>query len=780
MKCNLIKGFSLLCLLAYFLIFSSSVQADETIPNRVSLDGIFTTNLGVSNNSSEVVDDVGVITNGLPNQVGALWSTEDNLLDFKKDFNMVAYVKQTGVAGAAGDGMVFLLQGATPELKWFTYSGASMGALGENKYKGTLGIPNSIGIEFDLYGNRSSQDGFFDNGISGVYKNSHIAVIYPGMEAGYQDNYVLLGTSTRYVKHDNLITDVDLANGNWNRLDLHWQTNESDFTKGVLAYQINGGTPIIINSEILNAQVFLNGSVSTAYWGFTGSTGPTYKAVQNVVFQRVPGLVDAKVKMNVVNKDGQEFPNGAVLEGNTTYTVNVTADWLDGKQNWQNILLETTLPEGIEIVPDTTTIDGNNISDTLIWSANTLKTSDNQIPPLGNKQENTQTSSTISFKVKTKNDNFTNQNITNRFSGRNAIYNLEPYTFTIKPVTLSATITSPKDQAVIVDNNLTELSIETSWIAKGTASITQAIGYAQGGELQLVTLNQETITNEEGNFSYDMIEAFKKLSYGEFSVEYLLKNENNLSTSSKITLFKQNAPSVSLKETEQSNTFYKGSPIKIPVLVEDKDSSYLDIIMEVEGQSEPYRQTIEHIPGETQEVELNYDTSLLTPGIYTLKIYCMDSEKNKSEILSLDDIYLEGFLAFEKVPQAFSSDALKIGGNPEKVTNIGEIAITDSRVKRDNWLLEAHLVDSNFVNTASGTSKALTASNNFFYYQLDGQITSISTEPVTILRSNPTDTATRITVNQEQANGFYFNPNNAMGIGTYQGKIQWNLISAPT
>lgn len=84
MKCNLIKGFSLLCLLAYFLIFSSSVQADETIPNRVSLDGIFTTNLGVSNNSSEVVDDVGVITNGLPNQVGALWSTEDNLLDFKK------------------------------------------------------------------------------------------------------------------------------------------------------------------------------------------------------------------------------------------------------------------------------------------------------------------------------------------------------------------------------------------------------------------------------------------------------------------------------------------------------------------------------------------------------------------------------------------------------------------------------------------------------------------------------------------------------------------------
>ena len=91
--------------------------------------------------------------------------------------------------------------------------------------------------------------------------------------------------------------------------------------------------------------------------------------------------------------------------------------------------------------------------------------------------------------MRTKNDNFTNQNITNRFSGRNAIYNLEPYTFTIKPVTLSATITSPKDQAVIVDNNLTELSIETSWIAKGTASITQAIGYAQGGELQLVTLN---------------------------------------------------------------------------------------------------------------------------------------------------------------------------------------------------------------------------------------------------------------------------------------------------
>lgn len=58
--------------------------------------------------------------------------------------------------------------------------------------------------------------------------------------------------------------------------------------------------------------------------------------------------MDAKVKMNVVNKDGQEFPNGAVLEGNTTYTVNVTADWLDGKQNWQNILLETTLPEGIK------------------------------------------------------------------------------------------------------------------------------------------------------------------------------------------------------------------------------------------------------------------------------------------------------------------------------------------------------------------------------------------------------------------------------------------------
>ena len=790
LKCTKKIFISLLFCLSFVLLFSDVAYSAPLPPEHVSLDGIFTTDLGVAGNSASIAGgDVANITDGSASQVGALWSTEDNLLDFTEDFNMISYISQSSANGKAGDGMMFVLQSQTESPQWFTYAGASMGALGENKYKGTYGIPNSAAIEFDLYGNRSGSDGFFDNGISGIYNNSHVAVVYPGIAEEYSDNFVILGTSTRYLNHRELITDVDLANGEWNRLEVNWKTNPADYTKGVLTFKLNDREPVQFDSTYINSQIFKNGTVSKAYWGFTASTGPTYRANQSVVFRRVPGLVNAVTNIEVFNKQDEKLIEGETIDGNSELKIQLTAEWLGGKQNWQNILAALQLPEGVNVVPDTTKIDDVLVDDSLVWQENTLTTTDGQIGDLGNKVNNTKMTSTISFHVKAKNDEYFNQSISNQFSGKNAIYSTTPFSFDIAPVSLSTSILSPKDHSVIVDNDLLSLGIEASWESKGSLLINQSLGIEQANQFKTITADViENPSTDSGLLSYDILSDFLQLDYGEFVVDYTVldiksngqNGQISDSSTSRITLYKQNAPTVTFDDSTPLPIFKIGEPIILPLSINDNDSSTITLTAKIEGQSETNSQEISHEPGVASVTEMHCNTTGLTPGKYTVTVYGTDSEGNKSNVVTLKDVMVEGELTLASIPTNFNNTTIKIGGSPVKIDNMGKISVLDERMSDKNWVLKANLVDTNFVNDNNPSGKLAVANEDFFYYKSNGKKMNISTVPIDLFMNISDTEATEFVLDQTNDNGFYYNPNNSMALGNYHATVNWSLVSAPS
>ncbi|WYJ94441.1 hypothetical protein A5889_001954 [Enterococcus sp. 9D6_DIV0238] len=758
-----------------FFSWGFQSEASTNIPDRVSLDGIFTSDVGVSGNSATVVDDTAIITNGSANQVGALWSTPENLLDFTQDFNMVSYVNQGAAAAASGDGLVFLLKSAG---NTFTSSGAAMGALGENRYQGALGIPNSIGIEFDLYGNKASADGFFDNGITGPFNNNHIAVVYPGTSTGYTDNFNIFG-STRYVNHHSLITNVNLASGNWTRLELNWKANEQDYTKGILTFKINDQEPIQISPEYLNSQIFQNGLSSEAFWGFTGSTGPTYKADQRVIFERVPGLVNADTSIRMFDGNGQEILENGTVNGGSEVTIAIEAEWLSGKQNWTDIDLTTIIPNGMNLVENTTKVNDEIIEDSLIWADNSLNIPSGIIPNLGEHNNNPTNKASITFKAKIINDDFYSQSITSRLAGRNAVYESVPFNFNVADVTIEAKILSHQNDEVILDNDIDSFLVEFGWTNENSLLLTHSIQLEQNGQFELIKEFEGTEIEVSGSFTYDIFESFLQLPYGQFNLHYNVTNQETGATSSaKIALYKQNAPTVSISPLENQSIFTVGERIPLNVSISDRDSESIRLFGKLSNNELIDFGIYQLSQLEEKDVALEVDTSNLEFGKYTFELWGVDAEENESDIARLNDLFIQGTLSITSFPSSFNSGPIKIGGGDVKVEDMSPVTVLDQRLFNEEWKLQVNLVGSNFVNKNNVTSQNYFAHDSFLYYKINGEKFSITTTPTDILQSKE-DADGEYTLDQEGENGFYINPTNSMIQGTYEGTLNWNLISAP-
>ncbi|MBP2097302.1 L-type lectin-domain containing protein [Enterococcus rivorum] len=733
--------------------------------------------MGVVGNSASSQDGVAIVTNGSAKQVGAVWSTANNLLDFTKDFNTIAYVNQGDAGSASGDGMVFVIQGVSKQMKWFTYNGASLGTLGENKYNGALGIPNSIGIEFDLYGNTSAGDGYFDYGITSPHNNNHIAIVYPGTQEGYTDNWALIGSS-RYVNHNNTIKDVNLSNGNWTRLELNWETNLADYTQGILTMQINNTVPVQISPQYLKSQVFQNGTVSSAYWGFTGSTGPTYKAKQQVVFEKVPGLVEAETSLSMKDLEGNLIANGAELKGYSVLRVDMKAKWLYGKQSWQSIIAKTTLPESLEVLPNTTKIDGIPIADS-VWSGHTLSTKLGDIPDIGTHLGNTRTEATISVDVKVENETKSNQTIQNNFSGRNAIYETDYLGFSVEKQFVELELISHQDKTVFIDGEVDSLIFDFTWSNPSKTQIGHTLVALQDDDFRML---YEPIVEDgsagKGIFSYDFTSVFNSFKYGKFIVSYNVQTSKEQENIERV-FYKQYRPKVSLKEKNKQPSYNLGEKIPLEIDLEDKDSTEATLFVQVDNNDV---QPIGKFENKTDTItQINYDlpTENLTTGYHEIKSYMIDSEGNQSLIASLKNIAIEGSLKLSSVPTNFEQKALKIGGPTVKITDFGKVAVTDQRLITRGWSLSASLVEGRFTATETKSQKKFKANKTFFFYKNGSKELPIAEGPISIFKSSGGGSLEEQVLNQDGENGFYFRPNNAMAKGNYQATVNWSLISAP-
>ncbi|MEN2667829.1 L-type lectin-domain containing protein [Listeria aquatica] len=303
------------------------VQAAAEPPAHIKkMDGIFE----IKEGSTSSVDENGIvtITPNTSNSIGSIWSTNNNLLDFTKSFHLSTYLYFGENVANVGDGMALVFQAVTDSPTWFTSNASSIGYLGEQRNENSVGILNSLAIEFDLFSNITDNDGWFDQNLPTTNKGQHIAYTWPGDLTEYTSWWAWFNTQRAIAHHDPL--SYLLTDDKWIRLDVDWDVESKQFQ-----YVIDNSTVVNVPYEELYNRVLATNT--QVYWGFTGSTG-TYAAPQKVVFQEVPNLVEVDPKIEVYNESRtQEVLDGDEVHTNETLRFDYSVEYLGGKQNWEKV-----------------------------------------------------------------------------------------------------------------------------------------------------------------------------------------------------------------------------------------------------------------------------------------------------------------------------------------------------------------------------------------------------------------------------------------------------------
>lgn len=211
-----------------------------------------------------------------------------------------------------------------------------------------------------------------------------------------------------------------LSNGTWRKFEVKW-----DAASQALTYQLEGVNPVTVAVNVQD--VF--GSTKV-YWGFTGSTGPTYKQTNRVAFDEIPDLVNAEVEQTITRQDDSVVGEGSSVFKGDVLTYTLYAKYNGGLQNWKNIILNTVLNDHVTFIPGsmTLTTPGETAAlDDNSWSGQSLALS---IPNMNS----TQNAATVSFQVKV---NATTEAAsvteTARFNGDNMVIDTNSIDYVIQP-----------------------------------------------------------------------------------------------------------------------------------------------------------------------------------------------------------------------------------------------------------------------------------------------------------------------------------------------------------
>lgn len=309
-------------------------------PTGIKTEGIFQVPAG-ANSSVISGDDLDIVevTNDTKKQAGAIWNTDNNMMDLTKDFSSSMYMYFGDKESKAADGMAFVLHADPNKNNAFrTGEGERLGVWDSTK-RGEFGlaIMNSVAIEFDTHYNND-----FDMDIS--KKRNHIAWNFPGKQSSYYDHSSLIGSSYRKLIHNDLQYPENqyLSDDKWHHFQMNWNASASTLT-----YQLDSLAPVTIPINV--ADVF---GTTSVYWGFTGSTGDSY-AQNRIVFENVPGLVDGTVHEEAFTKADHQNVTGKKVYAGDTLTHEITTSYKDGKVNWTHPVLTKNLDANLSYVPGT-------------------------------------------------------------------------------------------------------------------------------------------------------------------------------------------------------------------------------------------------------------------------------------------------------------------------------------------------------------------------------------------------------------------------------------------
>ncbi|PEF42454.1 hypothetical protein CON22_28785 [Bacillus cereus] len=744
------------CVSNHSPVYASGMQ--DTPPGGIKLDNIFTVPSGsnsilIKNNKFDIVQ----LTDSKTNQSGAVWSTDGNKMDLTKDFESSMYIYFGDSGDGAADGMAFVMQSDKDGNKAFrTGEGARLGVwdfVEPKKYGGAIG--NSFAIEFDTYHNGVSFD-------SEVRKENHIAWSYPNKSGSYYEK-----SNMKQLIHHDIQYPGNLSDNNWHNFNIKWNSKQSTLT-----YQFDNQSSVVVPININD--IF---GTTQVYWGFTGSTGSNFE-MNRVVFDKVPGLVDAEVKADILDSTTQKSVVGTKVASGTQLTYKLEANYFGGKQPWRDINLSSKIDSNVSFVPGSFRwIDpsGNEFQlgeewEEELWENGTLNTplSDMDLDNL--KQ-------TVLFDV-----------ITNKVaqdtvvSERGFFDGLNYKTKTPESIyTISAPIENKVPEISLAQENETlkvpmgqDVDVSGKWKDEDGTKVT--ITYKLSGQVIGQSQLQSNQENTFQDWKYTIPKDKLKLGVNHLEV-YATDGDGANSETKSLNISISSPPAITLTEENKDVEIDYGKNLKFSGTVNDLDGANKELALYyVVDDNEPvaFSKVINSNPGKENVFAGEILTSNMNEGTHTISVYAVDEENLQSNICKFT-LHVVKRLAFADDIKDVEFAATQISSIPkisERVSNY-PIHIISSKGKGSKWKLKAEL-------TKPLVSKENHTLEGLFFKKSNGEEEKlVLNNPVIVESGELTEDYFDINLNWKNNEGLLLRVDPSAYIGSYAGELTWTLEDAP-
>ncbi|MGE7883698.1 L-type lectin-domain containing protein [Bacillus sp. NPDC094077] len=753
-----IKMSSLALLLGTSLFLSSNSQVfasemQDSPPSAIKLDNIFTVPSGsnstlISNDKFDIVQ----LTDSVKDQSGAVWSTNENKMDLTKDFEAAMYIYFGDSGEDSADGMAFVMHNdPNGNAAFRTGEGARIGVWDSTEPKKFgMAIMNSFAVEFDTYFNKD-----FDRGVP---QQDHIAWNYPGKKETYDDNGLIF--KDRRMIHNDLQFPGLLSDDTWRYFTVNWDSKQS-----VLTYQLEGlssvSVPIDVNDVFGTTEV---------YWGFTGSTGGSFE-MNRIVFDEVPGLVEAEVKEDILDSTTNESVVGTKVASGTQLTYSLEANYIGGKQAWKNINVSSKIDSNVSYVPGSLRLKDASGKETPLddshWKDGTLNVPISDMDLSNAKQ-------TILFDVKTGQvgqDTVVSEH--SNFYGDNYHARASKSSYTISANKAPEVSLNQENETIKVPMDQ-DVEVSGKWKDEDGTKVT--ITYKLNGEV----IGQEQLQSDQENTFQDWKYTIPKDKFklGDNHLEVYVTDEEGANSEVKsLQISISSPPKITLTEENKEVEIDYGKGFDFSGTVSDLDGAGKELTLYyVIGDNEPvaFTKVTNSTPGKAIEFAGELPTSGVNEGPQTISVYAVDEDNLQSNIGKFT-LHVIKRLTFADEMKDVEFVATQIGSTPkisERATDY-PIHIINSKGKGSKWKIKAEL-------TKPLVSKENHTLEGLFFKKSNGETEELLLNTSVIVESgeSPEDYSD-INLNWKNDEGLLLKVDPSAHIGSYAGELTWTLEDAP-
>ncbi|PFO90342.1 L-type lectin-domain containing protein [Bacillus cereus] len=746
---------TILLLSNHMSVFASENQ--DSPPSAIKLDNIFTIPSG-SNSSLISKNDFDIVqlTDSVKDQSGAVWSTNENKMDLTKDFEAAMYIYFGNSGDKAADGMAFVMHNdKNGNAAFRTGKGARLGVWDSVEYNEFgMAIMNSFAVEFDTYYNKG-----FDDGVPSTDYN-HMAWNFPGKKEAYKDTWPFLGQKKRELVHNNIQYPGMLSDDTWRYFTVNWDSKQS-----VLTYQLEGLTSVSVPIDVND--VF---GTTEVYWGFTGSTGGSFE-MNRIVFDEVPGLVEAKVKEDILDSTTQKSVVGTKVASGAQLTYSLEANYIGGKQTWRNINVVSKIDSNVSFVPGSLRVKDSSGKETPLddsyWKDDTLNL------PISDMNLNN-AKQTILFDVKTnKVEQDTVISEHSKFYGDNYHAKTSKSSYTISANKMPEVSLDQENETIKVPMGQ-DVDIRGKW--KDEDGTKATITYKLNNEI----IGQEQVQSDQENTFQDWKYTIpnNKFKLGDNRLEVYVTDEVGSNSEVKgLQISILSPPQITLNEENKEVKIDYGKRFAFSGTVSDLDGADKKLTLYyVFDDNEPvtFTKVTNSNTGKAIKFTGEIAISGVNEGAHTISVYAVDEDNLQSNIGKFT-LHVVKRLTFADEMKDIEFVTTQIGSTPkisERATDY-PIHIINSKGKGNKWKLKAKL-------TKPLVSKENHTLEGLFFKKFNGETEELLLNTAVIVENgeSPEDYSS-INLNWKNDEGVLLKVDPSAYKGSYAGELTWTLEDAP-